>query len=612
MIYGYDLESERIDAGTPKLLYFTSYSRTPAGPDKISAPLYYSPNDSHDRRYEIFRDLLDDCLLLPQRNGAQFVAWNGNKFDAYFIVKALLKSDKWELHPFMTASKSLRGVRVKSRERYRYKDARTGKLVQRILQFQFLDGIAMTGIVGKKLKSFLQTFAPELPKLDLDLSEEGIEFDSSDEFHVRYAERDSEGLYVAMEKVAGILTELTGAEKLKPTIGNLAINYFMDTIPDGAQLFPPTGELLDVLHGPLKRGGYCWCMRQYRGPVWKYDINQAYAAAMRDERLPAGFVTSSTGWSEDFPGVYEVSISRARPSPVPFYFKPSTDSDSFSCGPGEFTTGKYARRMWLTSTEIFHLLRDNWDVEYIRGYHWRDSFTFAGTVNRLETLRRSDPEGPSGPLGTMVKAIGNNAYGKTLEKPNGEEFIIANECPPGYDLYDPFDPLAENVFSRHSLALTKRHHLPQIGIFVTAHVRCKVREVALKAPGRFLYADTDCVVFSEDMSHSIDIDPARYGAWKEEAAGEQYLILGKKIYHGQDGTLKAKGLHTRQLTADDFDTWLDGTPPKQVQIQRNNLLKFLAGRDMFRSSSRHGTDVGNSKVYLIDEHRIFQPREREC
>lgn len=572
MIIAHDLETTPIQEGTPRLLYVTAFGDN----FKLSMPIIGT------NRLQTYCDILETYFLLPENQKAMFVAWNSNNFDTYFVAHALLKSDKWIIQPYMTASKALRGLKVKSKEKVKI----DGK--PRVLQFQFLDGISMTGMIGKTLKSFLATFAPELPKLDIG-DFETVTFDPYNKKHVAYAERDSEGLYVGMCRVRDIIHELT-EKPLKPTIGNLAVNYFMEHLPTGVTLKPPHGELKKVLHGPVKRGGYCWCQRPYKGRVWKYDLNQAYAAAMRDAALPCGDVAATRRYDRRKPGVYAVTIHREKPAKIPFYYKVPTDNV------GRFTTGKEPVETWLTSIEIEHLRRDRWTVAVDHGYVWAQSFNFGRVVDNLEALRGTDPAGPGGPLGTMVKAIGNNAYGKTLEMLNGLELVIANECPEGYDVYDPFDAELALIFSRSRFAFTKPYHVPQIGVFVTAHVRCLVRSTALLAPDNFLYADTDCVVFSKSME--LDIHPTRYGAWKVEAAGVPYIIVGKKIYHGEDGSIKAKGLRTKKLSESDYQHWLI-QQPEQEQTQRQNFLKFLSGHAMFKSQKRTGTDVRKSKVYAL-------------
>lgn len=581
MISGYDFESTRIEAGTPELLYVTGYGDNGF---HVSTRL-----DQTENRLNFLRQILETHFLIPENNKMMFIAWNGNRFDVYFIIQALLTSPDWIMQPYMTASKSLRGLKVKYNRKIKIGDKRI------IPTYQFLDGISMTGMVGKSLKQFLKTFAPELPKLDLDLENET--FDPCNPDHIKYAERDSEGLYIGMKRIEKIIYDLTGGP-LKPTVGNLAIKYFMANVPGHKILKVPSDHLTKILHGPVKRGGFCWCMKQYTGPIWKYDINQAYAAAMRDASLPAGNSTYTDEYIKNLPGVYDVTISRSPPSPIPFYYKHEKDNS------GRFTTGSKPVSTWLTSIEIEHLQRDGWDIDITEGFYWSDSFNFSVIVSDLETLRATDPGGPSGPLGTMVKAIGNNAYGKTLEKLGGLDLIIAATAPEGWDIYDPFDEFCTNVFSRARKAFAKDYHLPQIGVFVTAHVRCKVRDTALIAPEAFLYADTDCVVFSKPVT--LDIDKTRYGAWKIEAEGVKYIIIGKKIFYGEDGTTKAKGLMTRKLHRADYEKWLDGEAPAQDQVQRNNVLKFLTGDDMFRNQERQGTNVKKSKIYSV-ENGIYLP-----
>lgn len=580
-IIAYDLETTRVEKGTPELLYITAY-----GDDNFRLSMRIDGKKKD--KYKLFCDILEQHFLIEENNNAQFIAWNGNKYDGYFVAISLLQSDKWILQPYMTAGKALRGIRVKQK--------RTPEIPkrQKLLSFEFIDGMAMTGITAP-LKKFLKTFAPDYQKLEAPNFEGNENFDVNNKDHIKYAERDSEGLYHAMKKVEVIIHDLTGFE-LKPTVGNLAIRYFMDNIPQGVELKRPTGRVLEHLHGPLKRGGYCWAAQQYHGPAWKYDINQAYAAAMRDAELPCGEVTHTNIYEKDKPGIYSVVISNKKETKVPFYYK----VDNI----GKFTTGKKAK-CWITTIEIEHLKATGWDVEVITGYCWQNSFNMKSLVDKLEVLRSTDKDGPSGPLGTMVKALGNNAYGKTLEQIWGNDFVFAKERPEGYDLYDSFDPDAKYIFARQRQTFPKKYHLPQIGIFITAHVRCVVRNAALQAESDFLYADTDCVAFKKEVKHLV-IHKTKYGAWKAESAGDEYIIIGKKAYWSSDGSTKAKGLIVKGLKKDDYLGWRSGKIPVQVQTQRQNILKFLGGESMFKEMERRGTNVDKLKNVKVI-HGYFIP-----
>jgi hypothetical protein len=232
----------------------------------------------------------------------------------------------------------------------------------------------------------------------------------------------------------------------------------------------------------------------------------------------------------------------------------------------------------------------------------------ANWVEKLEELRASDPAGPSGALGTMVKAVGNNAYGKTLEQHEGIELVMAESCPDGYKPYRIEDNAYDSVFFRFTDDERERdYHRPQIGAFVTAHVRMVVRRAALVNPDEFVYADTDCVAFTVP-AHELDIHQIRYGAWKQETNGEPHIVLGKKAYATADGTtIRCKGLNVKRLTIEDMELWRDGQPPAQEQVQRVSFMKVMAGRAMFRDQVRHGTDFHSLKtVTLADGY--FAPR----
>lgn len=579
-IYSYDLETTRIEAGTPELLYITGY-----GPDfSVSLPIV------GEDKYQSLCTILETRFLQPELDRAMFIAWNANRFDAYFIAKALILSDAWIVHPYLTASKQLRGFRVKSKEKQKNR---------RALSFQFLDGMSITGLqgvplgdkkddaTGKVKKGFLSVFAPDFKKLDFD--HERTTFDPKNPEHVKYAERDSIGLYHGMVRVNEIVKQLTGME-IRPTIGNLAIHYLLTKLPAPDFLKRPPDNVLEILHLSVKRGGYCWAAKQYSGPVWKYDLNQAYAAAMRECELPCGDVAHTVEYVPNVPGIYHCRFSRRRKTNVPFYYKPEN-------GIGLFTAGAEAQG-WLTSIEIEHLQRDGWTVEILDGYAWSHGFNLRGMVDDLERLRGTDPEGPSGPLGTMVKAIGNNAYGKTLEQLNNVELIFAKECPDGYLFWEPTDPDMQNVFCRIRFAIDKPYHLPQIGSFITAHVRVKLREAAIKMENEFIYADTDCLVFSKPADH-LEIDAKKYGAWKQEANGDLYMIVAKKVYASEKGEVKAKGLNTKHLTPEVYKEWINGKVPKQTQTQRQNFLQFIGGAAMFKDTERTGTDVKKSKTVKV-------------
>jgi hypothetical protein len=589
-IIAYDFETTNIASGTPKLLYITAYGENFSVSNNLT---------TQDPELSLLY-LLERRFLIPELNHTKFIAWNGNKYDIYFIVRALLRSEEWLMQPYLTSSKALRGLRVI--KAYPRTDA------EKKFSVEFLDGCDMTGLIGKKLSWLVETFAPDFPKLLMNFETES--FDVNNPKHILYAERDSEALYHAMIKIQDIIFLLTDLP-LKPTVGNLAINYFMKNIPPDVELKKASEKYTTILHGSLKRGGYCWLSRQYKGPVWKYDINQAYAAAMRDADLPSGDIIHAINYKQGRCGVYLAKFHRRKHTNVPFYYR------DILTNKGMVNDGTFESTAWITSIEYEHLIKDGWIIKTVDGFYFRENFRMTEFVNNLEHLRSTDLKGPSGPLGTMVKALGNNAFGKTLERLWDNEFIIASKCPENSEYhpvipddltYETADINKIYLFARIRESFHRKYHLPQIGIFITAYNRCFLREKAMVMEDNFIYADTDCLVFDKPATH-LEIHKTRYGAWKQEADGTNAIYIGKKIYyHADTNDRKAKGLRTKKLTLDTYEKWFDGIVPYQEQLQRNNIQKFLEGKPMFvLMEKRSGTDTKNLKDVFIDKDRFFHP-----
>lgn len=563
-IVAYDFETTSIAAGTPRPVWLTAF-----GADmRFESPVGTT---------EHLADILSAHFLTDERKGTAYCAWNGNRFDGFFIAVALLGDDRYIVVPYLTRSKALRGIRVQLRD-----DA--GKRTAR--HWHFLDGIAMTGLAGTSLDAFLERFAPDFRKLTGTIDFEREEFDPDNPAHRAYAMRDSQGLYHGLMRAQSIMLETFG-EPLRTTIGATGIRILRRHIPDGVIVRALPEECERIVRDQVMRGGYVYCARQFRGPVWKYDLNQAYAHAMRAVDLPSGSL-SRCSKIPHYARAFIACVSGELDSRVPFYVK---------C-PGP--TGRIQAQMlmkldhaWLTAPEIRQLEREGAKLTVHDCFVWSQSFRLTEYVGLLERLRTTCDGGPSGPIGTMVKSTGNNSYGKTSEQLDGIEYIIAAECPPGFQPEFEGADILPNVWWRFSpLSPDKPWHKPQLASFITAFVRMEVRRAALLNPRAWLYADTDCVIFDRDITDRLDIDSKRYGAWKVEESGTEYLIIAKKVYASADGKKRsAKGMNVKRLDMGDFARWFDGDEPTQDQTQLQNFLAVLRGAEMYRRQTRRGTRV---------------------
>lgn len=557
----YDLETTRIAEGTPRPLYFTAF----CDEWKASLPI---------RDLKHLGDFLEARVLVPEWNRSRFIAWNGNGFDVYLIGLAILERPGYVIKPFLTRSQNLRGMKIE----------RVGADGKR-LTWEFLDGMAMTvGNAPMTLEKFVSVMAPDTAKLKAP-DWEREQFDPRNPEHVAYAERDSEALYRAMVKAQAIIMENFNVP-LQPTIGNTAMRVFQANMPENIFGWPPTFKIADIIRSQVMRGGYCHLQRKHAGPIWKYDLNQAYAAAMREAWLPAGRCFHLLGKSRYATcGIYRITASNPA-GVIPFYY---IDANGTAC-----FDAKEISDTWVTSIELAQLERERWRVKVAEGYAWENAFQMREYVNKLEALRMAAPDGPSGALGTMLKSLGNNSYGKTLEMLDGMELLLSLERPgEEFREYQPDEDLLSNVWFRFKQPQWRDYHQPQIGAFITAHVRMEVRRAALLAPESFIYADTDCTVF--DAPVDLPIDPKRYGYWKQEEQGEYFYMITKKVYasraqdeKGRPRVAHAKGLNVKRLTLADFERWHEGRPPIQEQVQRQSWLKVMGGAPMFVSREKTG------------------------
>lgn len=560
-IIAYDLETTNIMVGTPTPLYVTAFGHD--GEFKIA-----ERTDS----LEALLEILLTNFLITKNDGVRFVGWNANNFDSYLVAKALLLDNRFEMRPYMTRSKSLRGMRVVNTV--------TGG------EWEFLDGMAMTGCM-MTLEKFLNAFAPDYEKLkniiDFDAGES---FDYRNQAHCNYAMRDSEGLFWGMMRAQKIVKE-TFNMVLQPTIGNMGIKIFQAHIPPDVKVQTLNEESEQILRDYVMRGGYCYCVRRFTGKVWKYDINQAYAAAMREAWLPDGHANKVRSYWPRYPGIYHLTATH-KINKIPFYYR-DTGGDSVF-GQREISA------TWLTSIEVEQLMVEGWKINIIEGYLFSGRFKMHEYVDKLEYTRMNAEGGTNGAKGLMIKAIGNNSYGKTVEKLDGVEYIISAECPEGYLPFVKGDlGIDLPIWVKKNEPTKKDYHKPQIGAFITAHVRMVVRRAALLCPDGWLYADTDCVVYDREPK-GLDIHATRYGAWKIECEGVEYRIITKKVYAKVDNTEKhAKGMNVKKLTAKDFELWSQGKPPTQNQLHKNNLMKVLGGAEMFIERVRRGTKISLDK-----------------
>jgi hypothetical protein len=551
-IVAYDFETTRIptkdgDEMTVHPLYIAFHGKT----IRYATPLF----ESYDQTADAFRH------IWPQlENGTMLCAYNANRFDLRIAMQSFIETE-FTVEPFASRVAGLRGAIL-----------RKGR--KRVLM---LDPIAMLGMQCD-LRTFIAVFAPNYPKGEIDFG--SVTFDPDNPDHVAYAKRDAEALYHAMQKASTVVRAITG-RNLAATIGALAIRTFMSRMPRSAVVPALRPEQYRIVRRIIMRGGYV-ASRRFRGKLWTYDLNQAYAFAMRSCSMPSGRCLPTNTYRSGIPSFFRCVLTRCDRSPVPYIVR--------TCEKPYLMIETYGERCetWLTNDEIDCLRRHHWTVETISGYAFEGSFSMRQFVNGLEARRRHFPK--DHPVNIICKYIGCNAYGKTLQEPITTRIVLSR-----VPLQGAF-PLCEDDAGGRPIPGfwivpetkdTRRcFERPQIGAWITAFVRCTVFDAIMQAPDAFVKADTDSVSFSRPIA--LPISSWRYGEWKIESAGDFHIVVAKKVYWSASKHA-AKGLRIRELTREDYERWHLGQVPSQEQIQLVNWKKGPAPK--WRSQTRRGTAV---------------------
>ena len=179
------------------------------------------------------------------------------------------------------------------------------------------------------------------------------EFNPKNPDHQFYAMRDSEGLWHAMQRAQAIMLE-TFNQPLQVTLGAACVKIFCSQIPEKVVIPHLPDEVLETVRQYVMRGGFCFCVDRYEGPVWKYDLNQAYAAAMREARLPAGRTLWTPGGVNRYAKIYIARVTAFNPeNKIPFYYRTLVDDRLRSV----YATEEISST-WLTSIEVAQLKAD--------------------------------------------------------------------------------------------------------------------------------------------------------------------------------------------------------------------------------------------------------------
>lgn len=308
-------------------------------------------------------------------------------------------------------------------------------------------------------------------------------------------------------------------------------------------LFPRLGNVCDSQIRQAYRGGFTYCMPEFRdkdiGPGISVDFNSMYPSMMIAKDFPYGEPVH-------FEGQYETDYFRPlyvqhvlitwslKPNGIPF-MKPSVN--------GIFDDHEYPEvmdepvDMWISSVdlELMDLMYDYDIWKYIDGYKFcakPGTEIFGEYIHYWGERKKKE----TGPKRLIAKLYLNNLYGKFATRPDPiSKFPVMLENEDFVRMVDSDRFPVQNENGEYELVDASRKapepvYVP-VAVFCTAYARDTLLRAAMKNRDRFVYCDTDSMhLLGTDEPAGIPLHDSNLGAWKVEGTFTRARHLRAKTY----------------------------------------------------------------------------------
>ncbi len=389
-----------------------------------------------------------------------------------------------------------------------------------------------------KLDSLLETFAPHLPKGELNFEKET--FNSENIQHVEYAVRDSEGLYFAIERIDALFMDLFDISfHDRPTAPGLALMAFKKFCRKNKVNYPSIGSNDSIFRESYYGGQTLALDSNWHDDVMALDIHSSYGAAMLNNSMPYGNCVSfhpGEGHILRNNVLYDVDLF------IPPETLPSLKSVAIidgkkrkgnNCG---YIRGKYwgielklAEKFGTKILDISEAWSFVEETDILQ--------KFISHLKDLRTIKNS----PHDKLGKLLQ---NSLYGRFAQGLIEEDTIIGFEPPEnGIAEYDPGrDELMDYIWTVPRDTTKDKAAPIHWGSYITALARVNLNTAILCSPSSVLYCDTDSIFIErKNFDHFAHLIGPDYGQWGIEAdkvgrfrayAPKAYMIDGKRINKG--------------------------------------------------------------------------------
>lgn len=419
-------------------------------------------------------------------------------------------------------------------------------------------------VFPERLENVLASFVPHRTKAPLP----NVTFSWEHAGWRARIEEDTLGLYEALKRIEKIVWD-TFKVPLSITMPSTALRAARTMIPVERITRPPR-IALDWIRAGGYSGGRIEIFHQgeIRGNLYCFDINSAYAHAMKGE-FPLGAGQYKT--SEPKRGFF---IGRCKLRVHTETHIPPVLSRLFNHA---FCVGEF--QAMLSKEEVEFARESGAQVEVLECWTWKDMAPiFRAFIERCQTLRRQDYFGP---LGNTVKLMQNGLYGILGMNPfrKMQRMSIENPGKPWVHAFDNRHGMyIPNTFEALMLKETPTQ-MPHWAALITARVRIQLTRYLLlaeKLDMMPLYAHTDSIWLQsqngipKEFQNLISND---YGALKLEKRGNLAIVVapGEAALKMNDETwhVASKGWRVKNEKGED-ETWKvfeAGVETKISQVQ---------------------------------------------
>lgn len=314
------------------------------------------------------------------------------------------------------------------------------------------------------------------------------------------------------------------------TVGSDALHSYKD-LGQGdwfRQRFPLLDRDWDAEIRKAYRGGFTYADPRFQGRILGegnvYDVNSLYPSVMQQKPIPWGvpqrFDTLAEATRAMRPGDFCITN---------IVFGATLKPNHIPCiqvkGSSMYQATEYQKiiepgtDMWVCDVDL-KLWREQYDVDIeVAGttYVFRtETGLFNDYIERWEAIKRNSTGGRRVIAKLFLIEEFNSLYGKFATNP---------DCTGKIPVLDQgVVRLTVGEFEEREPVYTAA------GVAITAHARAITVRAAQAHFHQFAYADTDSLHLVGEPPRGLDIDPARFGAWKHEGHFTRALFARAKAY----------------------------------------------------------------------------------